>query len=384
MARSGYHGFTCEHLDVLSMPMITSHHIRDFGRLYGNVTILPIIHYTILRVSRMLRIFYQLESKLKLVTMLTVLVIPTFISTGAVAIDFIPDFLKSTKINRNIWKQQEQHVALAPQSNGKTSRFSPSQHPVILDFADAQDALRSLELWVDGGFFRNEEAIPVLNPGQIATLARYMVEGLSQARPDEDVVFVVRGYGNLALDVVREKFWTAGRVFYKDGKLNVIIGTFQVKKDRGVRQAEGAHGVLGNTADLHFDHGSRDGKARMPGRVVSSPGVALNTERSRERPDWIQIDIATAAAAYRDSLIPDEVKKRDAKVHQEAAKLTVERRQMREEMARLRKQLDIIKSGGAQLPDLEQRLSTLQELKNKDLISDTEFQSRRQSTLEEI
>jgi hypothetical protein len=123
----------------------------------------------------------------------------------------------------------------------------------------------------------------------------------------------------------------------------------------------------------------------MPGRIVTTAGVQVSAERGAERPDWVQIDVSAASAAYQDSLIPDDERKREAKAKSEAAKLTVERRQMREEMARLRKELDNIKSGGgAQVQGLEQRLSTLQELKDKKLISDAEFNSRRQAILEEI
>jgi len=301
----------------------------------------------------------------------------------AFALDLIPSIFKNTKINRNIWKQQEQHVALAPQTNGKGVKEPLNEHPAILNIADLRDALRSLELWVEGGFFRNEEAIPVLSSGQVATLSRYLVEGLAQAAVNEDVVFVVRGYAKVALDIAKERFWTAGRVFYKDQKLNMIVGTFQLRKDRGVRQAEGAHGVLDNYADLHFDHGSRRKRTSMPGRIVTTPGVAFNG-RGGERPDWVQIDVALAADAYRESLVPDEDRKRDQRVKQEAAKLTIERRQMREEMARLRKELEVVKSGGNQVQGLEQRLATLQELKEKDLISEAEFLTRRKAILEEI
>ena len=303
---------------------------------------------------------------------------------NATAIDLIPDIFKSTKINRSIWKVQEQHVSLAPQSEDRSQTYPKNQHPVVLDLGDVREALMSLELWVEGGFFRNEESVPVLSPAQVSTMVRYLVEALAQAKPDEDVVFNVRGYGNVALDVIREKYWTAGRAFYVDDKLNVIIGTFQVKKDRGIRQAEGAHGVLDNYADLHFAYGSREKVTKMPGRIVTTAGVTLNAAHGRERPDWVQIDITKAVAAYQDAQIPDEEKKRQAKVRAEAAKLTVERRQMREEMARLRKELQLLKSGGAEPQDLEQRLATLQELKDKDLITDAEFRDRRKAILEEI
>ena len=315
---------------------------------------------------------------------LLVFVVACFLPPTASALDLLPDFLKDTTINRHIWKLQEQYVGLAPQSEKKSSGFPKNQHPVVLDIGEVRDALKSLELWVEGGFFRNEESVPVLSAGQISSLVRYLVEALAQAEPEEDVVFNIRGYGNVALDVVREKFWTAGRVFYHGDRLNVIIGTFQAKKDRGVRLAEGAHGVLDNYSDVHFDHGNRDSVAKMPGRIVTTAGVTLNEDRGRERPDWVQINLPVAVAAYRDALVPVEDKKRERKVKQEAAKLTVERRQMREEMARLRKELEDLKSGGAQVRDVEQRLATLQELKDKNLITSDEFQDRRQAILEGI
>jgi len=300
------------------------------------------------------------------------------------ALDLLPDIFKSTTINRNVWKLQEQFVALAPQSEDKGRNYPKNQHPIVLDIGEVRDALKSLELWVEGGFFRNEEAVPVLTAGQISTLDRYLVEALAQAKPDEDVIFNVRGYGAVALDVARERFWTSGRAFYKDDKLNLIIGTFQVKKDRGTQQAEGAHGILNNYADVRFDPGDRESVGKMPGRIVTTPGVTLDGEHGAERPDWVQINIGMAMAAYRDSLVPDEEKKREAKVKQEAAKLTIERRQMREEMARLRKELDKLKSGGADVHDLEQRLATLKELRDKKLITADEFELRRQAILEEI
>lgn len=305
-------------------------------------------------------------------------------SLNAQALEFLPDFFKDTKISRHVWKMQEQYVALAPRADQKSAPVPKNQHPVILDVGEVRDALLSLELWIDGGFFRNEEAVRVFSPAQVTTMVRYVVVGLSQAKPNEDVVFNIGGYGSIAADIVRERYWTAGRIFYSNDKMNVIIGTYQVKKDRGTRQAEGSYGILNNYGDVQFNHGNRDTVAKMPGRISTTAGVTLNSERGRERPDWVQIDISAAALGYRDSLIPDEDKKREAKVKHEAAKLTMERRQMREEMARLRKELNKLKKGGASVSGLEDRLATLKELKEKQLISDAEFADRRQAILEEI
>ncbi|MEM7466141.1 MAG: hypothetical protein AAF387_04585 [Pseudomonadota bacterium] len=300
--------------------------------------------------------------------------------------DFLPGIFKAKKINKNIWKLNEQYVALAPSAVDSKKPEPPNGHPVVLRIDEVRDALKSLELWIDGGFFREEESVRVLSDGQITTLSRYLVEALAEAKPEEDVVFVVRGYGNVAFDVVREKYWTSGRVFYVEDKLNVVIGTYQERKDRGKRLAEGAHGILDDYQDLYFDHGNRDDIAKMPGRIVTSEGIEPGgREGGKQRPDWVKIDIKTTVAAYRNDLIPEEERKREKAAKAEAARLTIERRQMREEMARMRKELNSLKSsGGASAPDLEQRLATLKELKEKDLISDEEYDSRRAQILQDI
>jgi hypothetical protein len=305
-------------------------------------------------------------------------------TTPSDAIDLIPGFLKNEKITKSIWKLQEQYVALAPQSDDNL-HFPPNDQPVIFHVKDIADALHWLELWTEGGFFRNEESNPVFSGGQVSNLANYAVEALAVAGPRDDVVFNIRGYGTVAFDFVREKFWTSGRLFVVDGKLNVIIGTFQVKKDKGIRLAEGAHGILDNTADIHFSHGNRAQVTKMPGRIVNTTGVELHREGGRIRPDWVEIDVPLAVAAYRGSIIPEDERKRETKIKTEAAKLTLERRVMREEMARMRKQLDDLKhAGGVTQRSLEERLATLKDLKDQDLISADEYQRRRNEILQEI
>jgi hypothetical protein len=302
--------------------------------------------------------------------------------------DILPGIFKAKKINKHIWKTREQYVSLAPSSVDSKKPVPPNAHPVVLQIDEVRDALKSMELWIEGGIFREEEAVRVLTDGQITSISRYLVEALAVAKPEEDVVFNIQGFGNVAFDVVREKYWTSGRVFYIDDRLNVIIGSYQLRKDRGIKQAQAAHGILDDYQDINFDHGNRDDIARMPGRIVTTPGIEPGgVKGDKQRPDWVKINIRTAVAAYRNSLIPEDERKREKSVKAEAAKLTVERRQMREEMARLRKELNVIKGGGgsaASVPDLEKRLATLKELKDRELISEDEYSSRRAEILKDI
>lgn len=313
---------------------------------------------------------------------LLLLVVMTGAAITSAQADLLPDLFKKTAIDREIWKEGEQYVGLAARDAGA----APNQHPAELDVGDVRDALRSLELWEKGGLLREEQSTPLFTQGQAETLGRYLPEALARAKPDQDALFVVRGYGSIALDTLKEREWTSGRVFYVDGKLNLIIGSFKIKKDRGKRNAEASYGVLNDYSDLYFDTGTRrERSAKMPGRVVSSAGVSFAGGDDGSRPDWIVIDVAKAALAYREGLVPEDEKKRETSARQEAAKLTLERRQMREEMARLRQELKQLKSGGgASAQSVEERLATLQELKTKALISEEEYRRRRDEILGDI
>ncbi len=318
--------------------------------------------------------------------MLSMLVLCLASSGFAHALDLLPDIFDKPKIIKSIWKLQEQYVALTTQ--GAAGKGYPANsHPTTLASEDIQDALKSLELWDKGGFFRNEDSHPVFTPAQAEMLGRFLSEALLKAKPSEDVIFTLRGYGSVAFDTFKDREWTSGRVFYTNGKLNLIIGTFKLQKDRGVRNAEAAHGVMDNYNDLYFDPGNREKRTgKMPGRIVASAGINYRGgEDDEARPDWVVIEVATAALAYREGQIPEEQKKTTEKSKQETAKLTLERRQMREEMARLRQQIKELHTGAAVVAKtLEERLAILQALRAKKLITDEEYQQRRDEILKDI
>ena len=307
------------------------------------------------------------------------------VSSAAHALDLLPDIFSKPKIIKALWKEQEQFVALTPQGvKGET--YPANAQPITLDGSDIEAALKSLQLWDKGGFFRNEESHPVFGGQEGALLGRYISEALQKAKPNEDVIFTIRGYDSVAFDVAKERQWSSGRVFYVNGKLNLIIGTFKLKKDRGIRSAEASAGIIDNYDDLYFDPGWRSKQTgKMPGRIVASSGITYLGGEKSSRPDWVLIDVKTAALAYRDALIPEEQKKSTEKTKQDSAKLTLERREMREEMARLRQQLKELQAGGGGgAKSVEERLATLEALLTKKMISQDEYQRRRTEILKDI
>jgi hypothetical protein len=300
------------------------------------------------------------------------------VTLPALALDLLPGLFRKDEVTAAIWEMNEQYVRLVRIEDDA----KPNEHPVALDKIEVEQALASLQLWVEGGVFRDEESTTVYPRKQAALIANYVTEALGRAAPNEDVTFNVRGYADVMLSFAREREWTTGRVFYRDGKLNLIIGEYGKRLDKAKKTVEGSFGITEDFRDVNFQSGSRKHRGKMPGRVVSTSGVELG----EGRPDWIVIDVAKAAIAYREAAVPMAVRKEEQKAKAEAAKLTLERRQMREEMARLRKELQDLQQGGTGggAATLEERLSKLQQLREKGLISDEDFARRKDEILGEI
>lgn len=304
------------------------------------------------------------------------------VAAPAPAIDLLPGFFEKEKVKATIWELNEQYVRLVQAENGADE----NDHPVVLEGVEVQHALASLQLWIEGGVFRDEEAIAVYPRKQAALIASYLVDALSKASPEEDVTFNVRSYSDVMLGVAREREWTTGRVFYRDGRLNLIIGEHGKRIDKGKKTVEGSFGIVDDFRDVHFQVGSRKRKGKMTGRVVTTEGVELGGP-GEGRPDWITIDVADAAKAYRAAQVPVAVRKEELKAREAAAKLTLERREMRAEMARMRKELQELRDnprGGGSGASVEERLAKLQSLMDKGLIDEDDFERRKDAILQEL
>ena len=305
-------------------------------------------------------------------------------SAATPALDLLPTFFAKPKVTATIWELNEQYVHLV-----EIEPTAPANdHPVTLESQDVMQALSSLQLWTKGGVFRDEQSAAVYSKSEAGTIAQYVTAALIKASPNEDVTFNVRGYADVLLSIGRDRQWTTGRVFFKDGKLNLIVGEYQKQIDKGKKNVEGSFGVNDDFRDVNFDLAGRDSKGKMPGRIVTSPGVEVG---KTGRPDWVAIDIKKAALAYRDAQTPAAARKDQENAKVEAAKLTLERREMREEMARMRKELKTLQEGSGKsgasavrAQSMEERLTKLQQLLDKGLISADDFKRRKQAILEEI
>lgn len=286
--------------------------------------------------------------------------------------------------DKEIWRASEQYVKLGRQDGRNTP---PNDHPVELSPDDVAAALRSLEYWSGRGRESGESEVVFL-PGVASSLGGRIVQGLAKAEPDQDVVFAVAQMKRLALGL-RDRAYVGGRAFYKDGKLNIILGDYDRPPDRGRETAAAAHGY-DYSATYFFNEGSRSRSGQFNHSVMTGGGIQVHEDdRGVRRNDWFVIDVDEAArtARMRDQQREEPETAQARKLREDAARMQREQRELRAEMARMRQEIRQIGDGSASPGSgqtIEERLAVLEKLRGEDLITDEEYQARRQEILSDI
>lgn len=167
------------------------------------------------------------------------------------------------------------HVHLESQDESGGSA-APNDHPVDIPAKRIKTWLNDLEVRTeDGG-----EPIALVPAERLSELSTILAQALGDAQPDEDVVFhVFRTAGSW---FGSERRVTTARVFYRNGALNLIFGDlddfFSEQIDRSLQPLR---------------PGNRDSESELSGSVVDSPRVAFVDNRD----DWIRLDAVPVIAA---------------------------------------------------------------------------------------
>lgn len=294
-------------------------------------------------------------------------------------------FFGDGKDENVIWQSGlNRYIKYADQDD---SKFGKNDHPVELEEKDLALALKALQIPDDSFFAINEEVKNVFTIQQIKLLSEQLVKGFKNARPDQDIIFVLEKSERKLLGLQDQRF-LAGRAFFKEGKLNIIIGDYDFFRSKAF---ESTYDPSGNEAvpyTFHFGSRSKASKAFDGQYVLNIPGIE-NKKLNKIRNDWFVIDVKVAA----ESFLANKNKKNtpqqgvdDEALRIEAAKMAKQRREMRAEMARMRKEMEEhSKNGGSSsAQSIEERISTLDQLLDKKLITKEEYESKRKEILNDI
>ena len=315
-------------------------------------------------------------------TGITALYLLLLTCAGIARADLLPDFGTSDEV---LWSAGSNlYIRLTDQDESKKDVTPPNQHPVRLDVNQVTSALEGLEAWSGGGLFKKKRLLSLFSLQQARLLGQFISAGLARARADQDLVFVLARSEKKYL-LLQNTGYTGGRVFYLDGRLHLIIGDYNDEGDRFRETVERSHGIT--ETRQYFKHGRRAKSVGFKGPIVARAGVEPHVDGKKTRRDWIEIDLEQAATVYlaeKAERTAPEATATSAAMQAEAARLARERREMRLEMAKMRKEMQSSPGGNNSTQTIEQRLTTLQDLRDKELISPEEYQQKREDILGDI
>lgn len=217
-----------------------------------------------------------------------------------------------------------------------------NSHPVVLDPALLAKALSSIE----GKPFKDTK--PVFSQAEVKRFVPAIVAALAKASPDQELVFVSTGQ-HAWTGLVAPVLGNAGRIFYADGKLNLIFG--MLHSDFPLAQGNRDGGSVATRPDVKINFGSRAAASKD----VLIVGVKEG-EAQLLRSDWIAVSIGAGAAT--------------AAVSPSTAKPAAPAASDPGTDAFYSKQ--------------EGRLKALQRLRDQGLITDAEFQAKRAQIIKDL
>jgi hypothetical protein len=267
-------------------------------------------------------------------------ILVTFLSLVVAGCSMVKS-ITSDKDNKELFKSRDQYVRVIKQDAVKGMKVPPNDHPVLLEPGQLRTALGSLEFMLPN----KDKSSPVFEKPELDVLQRYLSNALEQAGPEEDVSFAVIGDYRALYGLAKEQMFTSARVFYREGKLNIIFGDIHGKYNANTSNNKAYDSVDRRLFPLA--PGSRTLPTRHEWKLLGYPYQEFYTGPDGQRTDWLVIDLAAMTA-------------RAAMGEKETATIPPHAK------------------------TVEERLSILNELKNKKMITEEEYQMKRSSILNEL
>ncbi len=272
-----------------------------------------------------------------------------------------------TNIDRTLWRSGQQNVKIERQD---TKSGGPNDHPIVLATDQIQAALTALEVRLKP----KERPIPVFAPQEIDTLVKHISDGIAQAGPDQDVTFTVIGQRKALYGFAKERRVTTGRVFYREGKLNVIFGNMV----ENIGQYDGTSAKPLTTQNPVIQ-GSRTKPVSRSWALEAGTDMRFYAGADMVRSDWVVLDLASMAAHQALGMKP--AKEEPAMVQEPApAKAPVEQAPVAVQPAQPVQIVQPPKTSKT----IEERLRILDDLKSKKLITEQEYKAKRANILSDL
>jgi hypothetical protein len=275
-------------------------------------------------------------------------------------------FVQAAAANSNktieIWKSPDEFVVLAPQDALAGDAAPRNDQPIVIEPAKLAAALAKLRVREGKGV---PEAIPVFESDAARRLAGPLSTALERAAADQDVLFAIDMSQKAAL-LGSKSVSVAGRVFYQNQRLQLIIGELHVS----TIPPEYKNYPIGYPKPdrrLHpHQTGERAKEAQLPAAAFETgDDVSLFVHDGKVRSDWLVLNVGALAAGDLPAAAPTMV---SMGTSQNATTPSV----------------GAAKPSGSASPSVEERLLRLKRLREQDLITDEEYKRKRNEILDQL
>ena len=276
---------------------------------------------------------------------------------------FVQVATASSNKTTEIWKSVDEFVVLAPQDVLTGNAVPRNDQPVVIEPANLVAALAKLRVQEGSA----PEAVPLFGNDAARRLATPLSTALSRAAADQDILFAVETLQKAAI-FGSKPVSVAGRAFYQNQRLHLIIGELHVstvspeyknypigypKPDRRLHP----HQTGERSREAHYDPAAH---------FETGDDVSLFVQDGKLRPDWLVLNVGALAS-------PDQ---RAAATATSAPTGT--------------SQDPIPASAGAArpstsaAPSIEERLRRLKHLREQDLITEEEYNRKRGEIIDQL
>ncbi len=270
--------------------------------------------------------------------------------------------------SRTIWHSREQNVRIESQDSARGGMVTQNDHPIMLEPGQIRSALASLEVRLT----QADKPVPVFTSPELDVLGKQLSEGLVQAGPGEDVTFVVVGQRRAVYGLAKQRKVTSGRVFYKEGKLNIIFGSLVDD--------------LKDNADPRIDikgPGLRTRPVSHAWELEDEPDMQFYAGGDMIRRDWVVLDLASMAAHEAMGTKPAKTG-RTVSERPSAVSNAPQETGQAQVPAYQQPTVTQVPQTGRTSKSVEERLLILNDLKNKKLITDEEYKAKRANILNDL
>ena len=272
--------------------------------------------------------------------------------------------------NAVIWERGDQIVKLVRQDDDSAAA---NDHPASITRGEIKAMLETLRFR-----FADEDpggvSVQVFTRTDIDNLGKAIATGLDRATPSQDLIFHVISARRISSGAfARRNRVCAGRVFYRDGKLNIIFGQIQ-----SPYRKKNLYGQL--SEDFYpRNYGSRTAATTHDVILLPNATASLHQVGGDVRGDWIVMEAGVAAAVSSQDDDSRLARAPTGAAVEAPAKPSTMSTTGNESASRTAD-----KGATSSAADVEERLKALKQLRERGLISEDAYEAKMKDILQDL